>query len=223
VALPRYVTSEKDLVVMLAEKAAGETEIEIRVELPRIEEMNAGVGRVTVKSFAPLARFKKLESLWLSYLDPSVKALAELAKLKIARLRIDRCGIDAWDWIASMTGLTSLDASYCGIDDLTPFAGLLELKNLSVFSNAVKDLAPIAKLVKLEDLDVGWNLPLELAPVGGMKNLKRLRANGTTRVTSLAPLDGLKKLKEVTVDAPRKERSRFARLHPKVELGGNAG
>jgi Leucine-rich repeat (LRR) protein len=222
VRLPRYVTSEKDLAVMLAEQAAGATEIEIRVDLPELEKMNAGVGRVAVKSFAPLARFKKLESVWISFLAPSAKALAELAKLKLTRLRIDRCGIDAWAWIASMSGLTSLDVSYNGIDDLTPFAGLVGLKKLDLFTNKVKDLAPLAKLVSLEDLDVGYNEcpELDLAPLANMKSLKRLRANGMRGVKSLAPLDGLKKLRELTVDCPRKEQKRFAKLRPEVTMSG---
>jgi hypothetical protein len=218
----RFVTGPKDLEAMLAERPAGDTDIAIRAERPRDgKQVDKGVGRLAVKSFAKLARFKKLAALWLSYVEPTPKALAELAEMKIRRLNIERCQIDSWDWIAPMSELTQLEISICGLDDLTPFAGLVGLKVLRVFTNKVSDLTPIAPLVNLEELDVGWNEPLELGPVAGMKKLKSLRANGSTTVKSLAPLDNLTKLKEVIVDAPARERKRFAALRPKVELKGS--
>ena len=95
--------------------------------------------------------------------------------------------------IASLAGLTELDAldlSGNALADVSALVALSNLRRLDLSGNRVADTAPLAALAGLEVLDLSGNALSDVSALAALSNLRRLDLSGN-RVADTAPLAAL--------------------------------
>ena len=163
--------------------------------------------------FTPLARFPKLEALFVSNSNVSdLKPLAELTNLTL--IHMGGSSVSDLSPVARLTKLRHLYLPGGGISDLTPLAGLTGLEELYLHSNSISDISilsrltglkrtnlarnsitnisPVARLTNLIWIDLSHNEISDVTPLASLTNLKWL-AVSHNKISDISPLDGLRK------------------------------
>ncbi len=178
--------------------------------------------QVVIEEIKLIHKFSRLKKLSLSYLDLKAEALTNIAEIKsLKELSLDRCRFKKLNWASELNTLDTLSLDYCSIMDIANLKELHALTVLRLFTNTITNIESLGGLTNLVELDLGYNKIKDLSPLSHLSKLQKLRCNGYNWLESLKPLEDLKDLKTLTVDILKKEKARFAKVRPDIEIQGH--
>ncbi|MDI7227281.1 hypothetical protein QMM87_01125 [Leptospira santarosai] len=198
------------------------SELSLGCDRPQeVKKLHSKENQVILENLEPLKRNKNLRYLQLDYFQLKGQVFSDLSTFaSLERLALDSCSLTKWNWISDLLNLKDLSIISSRFIDISPIKNLRQLKKLNLYQNGITNLDPIETLIEIEELSIAWNKILDISPLSSLLNLESLKLNGNNKLQSLAPLEGLKKLKRLSVDILKKEKNRFARIRPDIEISG---
>jgi Leucine-rich repeat (LRR) protein len=224
---------------MLDDEEGGVPSDERLLEL--FSERFVSVEKLGLKSLAPVAAFKAMDSLdasdnaldgldalaghpWLRDLSVrrnAIRSLAPLATLRrLEELHCDENPLASLAGLEKLRGLRELSADQTGIADLSPLRELKNLSCLAIVGNRVRSLKPLAGLDRLESLYAYENAFTDLSPLAGCARLRVVECFANPGLKNVLALKDLPELRQVVSHGalPAREIHDFSRLRPDVEI-----
>jgi hypothetical protein len=166
---------------------------------PDLEYLSIGSTRSRKFSMGPLARFSRLEEL---YLERQSKDLHTIGRLKnLRRLTLQSITLPDLSILTPLERLWSLDIKLGGTKDLTLLPSIGRLKYLELWMiRAIEDVSPISELSSLQDLLLQALRRVERLPsMAGLTNLRRVHLHTMKGLRDLSPLTQAPALEELLV------------------------